>query len=142
MLEFHPSFNWHTFASTEIWWYNLPAVTAGTSAVVNVVSGAVGAAQPIASSFGTRHQVVPRTSTILQSKNPAIQTQVSTFHNIMANLLIHAVEAELRVKGDPSDWLCSPLSACGKTIGIVFINPYSLFQDDSVVSGVSCMGFK
>jgi hypothetical protein len=56
----------------------------------------------------------------------ALQTQTATFHHIMANLAIGAIEADLRVEGDPSSWLCSPIEGYGKCVGIVFVNPFFL----------------
>jgi hypothetical protein len=46
--------------------------------------------------------------------------------NNKANLGFHAIEAELRVQGDPSLLYCSPIAGYGRTVGIIFINPYSI----------------
>lgn len=45
-----------------------------------------------------------------------------------ANQLHHSIEAELRVQGDPSDWLCTPLLGYGKCVSLIVINPFSLEQ--------------
>lgn len=42
------------------------------------------------------------------------------------------IEAELRVQGDPSDWLITPFNAIGRNIAIVVINPFYLSGSDGV----------
>ena len=60
------------------------------------------------------------------NNNATTQTQKSIKLHSAANVLFNGIEAELRVQGDPSYWLCSPVSGYGRCVGIVFINPYYL----------------
>jgi hypothetical protein len=63
----------------------------------------------------------------------------ATVLHTAGNLMVHAIEAELRVQGDPSPWLCSPLYGFGKAVGIIFINPFFLTAD--AIEG-NCPAFK
>lgn len=51
-----------------------------------------------------------------------------------ANALHNTIEAELKVQGDPSLWLTSPIDGTGKTVAIIFIQPYFI----DTVDGQSC----
>jgi hypothetical protein len=63
-----------------------------------------------------------------QQNNPDLAAQESNMLHTAGNLMIHAIEAELRVQGDPSDWLCSPIFGYGRCVGIIFINPSFLMD--------------
>jgi hypothetical protein len=85
---------------------------------------------PIASSPGhTKQVVVAPTQQMTKTLVPGKQTQEGIFHSVMANLMIGAIEADLRVQGDPSSWLCTPIDGYGRSVGIIFINPFFLIDD-------------
>lgn len=56
-------------------------------------------------------------------------TNVSTAANRQANLMHTTVEAELRVQGDPSPFLCGPFFGYGRSVGIIVINPFYLNRE-------------
>lgn len=55
---------------------------------------------------------------------------ISMAEHLRANYLHNSIEAELRVQGDPSDWLCSPVFGYGRNVAILFINPFFLVPGD------------
>jgi hypothetical protein len=55
-----------------------------------------------------------------------IETLRSAAEHLRANFLHNSIEAELRIQGDPSDWLCSPIFGYGSTVAIMVINPFFL----------------
>lgn len=126
VLHFAPAFRWHSQAAMRAGGVSVPV---GGNTNVNQSSGFVKANCPIASSRGpVRELVGPPTPEAMKSNTPALRVQEANFHHVMTNLVIGAIEADLRVEGDPSDWLCSPASGYGKSVGIIFINPYFLFD--------------
>jgi hypothetical protein len=56
---------------------------------------------------------------------------ISMAEHLRANYLHNSIEAELRVQGDPSPWLCSPIYGYGRTVAILFINPFFLRMPES-----------
>jgi hypothetical protein len=100
---------------------------ASALAMVPQVIGIVKTQCAIASTPGIKRQTVPMAGRSVNKSNaPAQMTQEAVYHQIMTNLAIGVIEATLRVQGDPSSWLCSPISGMGRCVGIVFINPYFL----------------
>jgi hypothetical protein len=133
VLQFAPSFRWHSMAAMRGGGGSTPV----DGDQVGQKEGFVKTNCPIASGPGPTRQAVPTpTRMTMKSPNPSIGTQETTFHFVMANLAIGAIEAELRVQGDPSSWLCSPIDGYGRCVGIVFINPFFLEDiPDSIVKG-------
>jgi hypothetical protein len=126
VLSFAPSFRWHVAAAQRTAGNTTPIV--GTN--VDTRQGYFRANCPIASSPGyTRMATVTATQETSKTRSPSLQTQESTFHHIMANLGIGAIEADLRVQGDPAFFLCSPIEGMGRCVGIVFVNPFFLEDD-------------
>jgi hypothetical protein len=140
VLSFAPSFKYNVVGAQAA-----AAQRAGGSAttwfgkMVNQAIGMVRTRLAIASSTGPiRNRVVARGRDALRVNRAATETQVRTYNKIMANLLSGAIEAELRVEGDPSDWMCTPgvLTGCnnqistssGSFVGIIFINPQFLIK--------------
>ena len=68
---------------------------------------------------------VPSESAVRGDKAAVYVVEASKLHR-MANVLHHPIEAELRVQGDPSDWLCTPQLAYGRNVALIVINPFSL----------------
>ncbi len=56
--------------------------------------------------------------------NAARETMWATAEHLRTNVLANTIEAELKVQGDPSLWLCSPIYGYGRTVAIVVINPF------------------
>lgn len=63
--------------------------------------------------------------------------QAIQLHQV-ANLTTFSIEAEMRVQGDPSFWLCTPYGGYGRCVGIIFVNPIYLNQSD----GQDCPQFQ
>jgi len=129
VLSFTPSFRWHGWAAQR----NAGAATPGNSGQEPVQTdqaiGFVKTNCPIASTRGfNRQQGVAATQEVAKTRIPAMQAQQAMFHSIMSNLMIGAIEADLRVQGDPSSWLCTPAEGFLRTVGIIFINPYFLIE--------------
>jgi hypothetical protein len=74
-------------------------------------------------------RIVQTTINMLQQLFPNTQPQKASFLNQAANVMFNAIEAELKVQGDPSYWLCTPVAGYGRCVGIVFINPYYITDD-------------
>lgn len=51
--------------------------------------------------------------------------------NRLANTLHHAIEAELKIQGDPSDYFCTPAEGFGRSLALVVINPFYIEGDDT-----------
>ncbi len=49
----------------------------------------------------------------------------------LANIRFKAIEAELRVQGDPSSWLTSPVEGTSRCVGLIYINPFFLNSDST-----------
>lgn len=123
VLHFAPTFRWTSQAAQKAGGIGTPA----TGTQTNQSKGVVKVNCVIATSTGpNRMALAVPTDQVMKVVDAKEQTQESTFHHIMANLGIGAIEADLRVEGDPSDWLCTPATGAGKFVGIVFINPYFL----------------
>jgi hypothetical protein len=58
------------------------------------------------------------------------ETILSAGEHLRANYLHNSIEAELKVQGDPSKWLCSPVFGYGRTVAILMINPFFLKQPE------------
>lgn len=130
VLHFAPAFRWHSTAAQKAGGLAVPV--GGSNTNVGQIAGAVKAACPIAATPGPRRmQVVAPTDRIMKTRNAVLKTQEATYHHIMTNMVIGAIEADLRVQGDPSFWLCSPFEGYGRSVGIVFINPYFLVHGNS-----------
>lgn len=130
VLQFAPAFRWHSMAAQKASGMAVPI--GGTNTNVQQVAGAVRTNCPIAAGKGpARHMRPVRTGRVMKVKTPALQTMEANYHHIMSNLAIGAIEADLRVQGDPSDWLCTPALTYGSCVGIVFINPYFLVHGQS-----------
>ncbi len=69
---------------------------------------------------------MPATNLANRVCNPALQVQEAVVTHTASNLTITAIKAELRVQGDPSFWLCTPRAGMGRTVGVIFINPFFL----------------
>jgi hypothetical protein len=88
---------------------------------------------------GMETQNQPSQTEVGRINNPGVQTGEARVLHTAGNLMVHAIEAELRVQGDPSPWLCSPIAGFGRCVGIIFINPFFLRED--VIEG-NCPAFK
>lgn len=84
---------------------------------------------------GTRTTVVAGT-TLLNRGGTAPLTNAlrSVQTHRRANIVFNTIEAELKVQGDPSYWLCSPFYCAGRVIALVVINPFYL-GNDHVLTG-------
>lgn len=143
VLHFAPAFRWHSMAAAKAGGGMVPGIAAAAGAItgalgapvvaiVNQIVGMVKTGCPTAASPGpVRNAVITPTTSILKVRNPAVQTQEATYHHVMTNLVIGAIEADLRVQGDPVSWLCTPLEGYGRCVGIVFINPYFLVHGET-----------
>ena len=144
VLSFAPSFKYNVVGAQAA-----AAQRAGGSnttwggKMVNQLIGMVRTRLAITSSTGPiRNRVVVRGRDALRVNRAATGTQVRSYNMMMANLLSGAIEAELRVEGDPSDWMCTPgvITGCngvastssGSTVGIIFINPQFLINGQGV----------
>lgn len=126
VLSFAPSFRWHVAAAQRTAGNSTPTV--GTN--VDTRQGYFKANCPIASSPGyTNMKTVTSTQELSKTRSGSLQTIESTFHHIMANLGLGAIEADLRVQGDPAYFLCGPIEGMGRCVGIVFVNPFFLEDD-------------
>ncbi len=130
VLSFTPTFRWHSWAAQRNAGNVGPANNSQETVTKGQTQGVVKTNCPIASNRGFIRQagVIP-TAQVQKTLVPGLQTQEGTFHSIMANLMIGAIEADLRVQGDPSSWLCTPAEGFLHTVGIIFINPYFLIED-------------
>lgn len=133
VLHFAPSFRWHSMAARGKGGVMGPTV--GT--VIDKSQGAVKTNCQIASSPGPNRHFRPAPGQqAVKTTAPGTMAEETTYHQVMANLAIGAIEADLRVQGDPSDWLCSPILGYGRCVGIIFINPF--FLVDNKLDDGSC----
>jgi hypothetical protein len=79
-------------------------------------------------SRGRRAQSVASNSAMtgMGGANAQQQVQIAVAENWRATYLQYSIEAELRVQGDPSDFLCGPLAGYGRTIAIILNSPFYL----------------
>lgn len=83
-------------------------------------------------------QPVPAGSTLdNMGEGAGIETTSAFAAHRRATFLQYTIEAELRVQGDPSDFLCSPLFGYGKSVAIVVTNPFYLTEEDEEFCGWS-----
>lgn len=131
VIAFNPVFEWNFFAGSK----------AGDGTGGNAVTGTQKTQQNatvatkcnISSSRGTPvYQTVAHSDTAVKINDSGNQQGKAAFHQGMAGMPSSAVQAELRVQGDPSAWLCSPALGAGRTVGIIFVNPQFLIpgEDD------------
>jgi hypothetical protein len=136
VLAFAPTFRWHAMAAQRTAGNSTPVV--GTNVDQRIGFRRVNC--PIAAGSGPNKNAVPTgTQEVQITTTPSTQTQEAVFHHVMANLMIGAIEADLRVQGDPSKWLCSPIYGYGRCVGIVFVNPFFLVDDPN--SAIKCPGW-
>jgi hypothetical protein len=128
VLSFNPSLRWHFYAGLATGGSIVPANgTPDRQADALVKTNC-----RIASSNGpAKVNVVPATDLMNKTGDEKGAVQQAAALHLMANLPMQAIEAELVVQGDPSPWLCSPLLAYGRSVGIVFINPFFLDKQDN-----------
>lgn len=136
VISFNPSFRWRQTAAMKGGGAANPGITntitggvlgSAIVAMANQVIGMVKANCAIASTPGLKRQAVPMaTRSTAVTPNPPQMTQEAVYHQIMTNMAIGVIEATLRIQGDPSYWLCTPVAGMGRCVGIVFINPYFL----------------
>jgi len=135
VLSFNPVVRWHFLLGLKAGGVSLPISgkqrkqtegLAGTGCNVQGGRSALSQPNPSQAVVGTMDQ-------------PEQQVAVARVLHTAGNLMVHAIEAELRVQGDPSAWLCSPISGFGKCVGIIFINPFFLKED--AIEG-NCPAFK
>lgn len=128
VLSFHPSLRWNWMAGIATG----GAINAVDGQALRQAGGLVKANCRIAASNGPIKVNVPNANAVaLKIANEKESVAEATLLHVMANLPRDAIEAELVVQGDPSPWLCSPLFAYGRTVGIIFINPFFLDGQDT-----------
>jgi hypothetical protein len=132
VLQFNPAFRWH-FALAE----QAAGITYPTSGKQQkAIAAACKNNCPVSPTRGSvKDLVIADTDRALSGSDVATEAQMTKQNQIAANLGIAAIEADLRVQGDPSAWLCTPRSGGGRCVGIVFINPF--FLNEGPESGIS-----
>lgn len=125
VLAFNPVVKWNFLLGLKAGGYVIP--TSGQVRKTTDALNATGIA--VAGGRSQTIQTTPNNSGLGQQADAAAATQEATLLHIAGNLTTMAIEAELRVQGDPSQWLCSPLFGSGKCVGIIFINPFFLQED-------------
>lgn len=133
VLSFNPNIKYN---------FILASRAGGTSSTVTGEKIKASAARTVCSQTGSgrgnRTGVPNPTNGIDQSANVSQQTQENVLLHTAANLITFAIEADLKVQGDPSDYYCSPIFGYGRTVGIVFINPFFLIQPSMDDSACPC----
>lgn len=71
------------------------------------------------------------TTFIGQGTNPALSTMEANMLHQAATFPFPAIMADLQIQGDPADFYCTPVKAYGRTLGIIFINPFFLNCEQS-----------
>ena len=123
VISFNPTLKWHFDLGLKAG----GVVTPVQGAVVKQAAGAVAANCPITSTRGiARNDKVMDMSMVQKTNAPNVGQAKTNVLQATANIMVHAIEAELRTQGDPSSWLCSPLEGTARCVGIVFINPFFL----------------
>jgi hypothetical protein len=127
VLSFSPSIKWNWHAALTQGGAMTPV--SGAPASANAQPTVFGCRLP--PGFGGRNEGVPNPA--LAEGGPGAGGAALGAHaqHARANMLHNAIEAELRVQGDPSDWLCSPLEGYGRTVAIVVVNPFFLERGDN-----------
>jgi hypothetical protein len=132
VLSFQPTMKWN-FQS---------AVNAGGTATTNSGEMRKLSADNLLKSFGNViKSYVPVTDDAIDALGkealPYIYKCISNNHR--ANFPIDSIEAELRVQGDPSLFLCTPREGTGRTVAIVVVNPFYLDSADPLVNPNDCL---
>lgn len=130
VLSFNPVMKW-----------NFQALAASAGGIATTATGRMAstsdARQQLMCRLGGRgDRIQPVMGAGLANESPKSSGDRAALASVahrQANLLHHPVEAELRVQGDPSDWLCSPIFGLGRTVALVVINPF--FIDGDATNG-------
>jgi hypothetical protein len=67
---------------------------------------------------------MPTNSGLEAGSNPQQNNLRSVQENFLTNSLHDTIEAELRVQGDPSFWLCTPFAGAFRNVAIIVVNPF------------------
>lgn len=132
VYSFTPAIKWNFLAAVQRGGTLSPATVAARSASDADRQQALPDGSPICSlpGVGTRTSPVTAENSLNTSGSSAArELQLTNALHRRANQLFTTVEAELRVQGDPSDWLCSPLFGYGRFVAIIVNNPYYLEED-------------
>lgn len=122
VLSFNPTVRWNFFAALKGGGSTIP-----TSGKMQKQSeGAAVAACAISGGVGPRVETHSSSNMINYVNDVKTLVQAATVKHTLANQGVSAIEAELRIQGDPSLYYSSPIYGAGKTVGIVFINPFYL----------------
>jgi hypothetical protein len=135
VIAFNPVVRWHFLLGLKAGGVSVPItgkMSKQTEGLVRTECNIVGARSAVT-------QNNPGAPVVGTINNPGPQTAEARVLHTAGNLMVHAIEAELRVQGDPSPWLCSPIAGFGRCIGIIFINPFFLRED--ALEG-NCPAFK
>lgn len=127
VLSFTPSFRWHFALGLKAGGAMFPGIN---GYAMKEIESAVLANCPIAAGRGGfTYTAVAESQLGTVTPDPTLSVGEAVFNHQIANLMISAIEAELRIQGDPSAWLCSPIEGYGRCVGIIFINPFFLSSD-------------
>lgn len=135
VLSFNPVVRWHFLLGLKAGGVSLPI----SGKERKQTESLNGSACNVSGGRSAVTQNNPAQTVVGTINDPDAQTGVARVLHTAGNLMVHAIEAELRVQGDPSPWLCSPIAGFGKCVGIIFINPFFLTED--AVEG-NCPAFK
>ena len=116
VFSFTPQMKWNFTAAVRSG--GVMGTSTGTmySNAFQLVRNAVPARGPVTTpTQGQSRALLPTSGTV---ESAALQRRTNVLH--------HSIEAELKVQGDPSDWLCTPLKGYGRCVALVVINPFSL----------------
>lgn len=125
VLAFNPVVRWHFLLGLKAGGYVLP--TSGTVSKTTEALNSTGCA--VSGGRSMVEQPKANQPAMGEQNEAAAATQQAAILHTAGNLGITAIEAELRVQGDPSPWLCSPIFGFARCVGIIFINPFFLQED-------------
>lgn len=134
VFSFTPSIKWH--------WNALVAgggITPTSGSLTNPRQGARLGAGPdwstrllnILNIAPTVVNAAPTNSNLNSGGDPMRRLYRSTQENWLTGTPHDTIEAELRVQGDPSGWLCSPALGTGRNVGIIVVNPFYMSGSDA-----------
>jgi hypothetical protein len=132
VLSFSPAIKWNFQAALKA--YGSTATNTGYQSKQSVVNLVNASARAIGNACPANQEI----QDVLGQKSQ-IYTQKCVANHHRASYPINSIEAELRVQGDPSMFLCTPLKGFGRTVAIVVINPFYLDSADPILNPDDCL---
>ncbi len=138
VISFTPNIKWNFFASMRAGGATSPQSPAQRP-MLRVDSGATaqqGAACGVGGQGKNRGQQTLGTNQL--ENGCGLKTAIASAGvHMRANQLFTSIEAELKVQGDPSPELCTPLLGYGRSVSLVVMNPNFITEDSTVQTSTS-----